>query len=175
MPPFDVTIPLPRFGRQPIHDPALPEVEGETDDQTVTTPPDDPGPTTSSRWATPPPDAAPPPLPDPSPERRAHTATSSAGDPKVGARVVAGLIALACGVAFTLFSRRGLVFRQPTREQVDDVAGPVGAIIARHLPTDVIGPDLLDATAAAAAVHGYVIDGPLVVRPDSPLPEEIHS
>lgn len=164
-----LALPLPRFGRQPIRDPELPEV---TEDPTATTPPDDQPVTMPDRWETPPPDAAPLPLPDPSPERRARTATSSAGDPRVGARVVAGLIALACGIAFTAFSRRGLLFRQPTREQVDDVATPIGAIIARHLPTDIIGPDLLDGTAAAAAIHGYVIDGPLIARPDSPLPKE---
>lgn len=163
-------LPLPRFGRQPIRDEELPEV---TDDQTVTTPLAEPATTPGPRWETAPPDAGPPPLPDPTPARPGRTATSSVGDPKVGARVVAGLIALACGLAFTAFSRRGLVFRQPTREQVDDVADPLGRIIARHLPTDIIGPDLLDGTAAAAAVHGYVIHGPLITRPDSPLPEEM--
>src|SRR3982751_5765620 len=139
-----MALPLPRFGRQPIRDPEVPEVTG---DPTGTTPPGDPTPETSDRWATAPPDAGPLPPLDPSPAPRARTDTSSAGDPKVGARVIAGLIALACGIAFTAFSRRGLIFRQPTREQVDDVANPLGAIIARHLPTDIIGPDLLDGTA----------------------------
>jgi len=164
-----IALPLPRFGRQPIRDPELPEVE--TDGPTATTPANPPA--TSSHLQTPPPDDAPPPLPAPSPERPGRTRTSSVGDPRVGARVVAGLIALACGVAFTVFSRRGLIFRQPTRGQVDDIADPLGAIIARHLPLDVVGPDLLDATAAAAAAHGYVIDGPLITRPDSPLPEDL--
>ena len=166
-----ITVPFPRFGRQPIRDPELPEVA--TDDPTGTMPANPPA--TSSHLPETPPDDVPPPLPAPSPERRGPIRTSSVGDPKVGARVVAGLIALACGVAFTMFARRGLIFRQPTRAQVDDVADPLGAIIARHLPLDVVGPDLLDATAAAAAAHGYVIAGPLVVRPDSPLPEEIPS
>lgn len=164
-----IALPLPRFGRQPIRDPELPEVA--TDDPTGTTPASQPA--TSSHLQETPPDDAPPPLPAPNPERPGRIRTSSVGDPKVGARVVAGLIALACGVAFTAFSRRGLIFRQPTREQVDDVANPLGAIIARHLPLDIVGPDLLDATAAAAAAHGYVIDGPLITRPDSPLPEDL--
>ena len=167
-----ITVPFPRFGRQPIRDPELPEVA--TDDPIGTMPASNP-PVPSNHLSETPPDDVPPPLPAPSQERPGRIRTSSVGDPKVGARVVAGLIALACGVAFTMFARRGLIFRQPTRGQVDDVADPLGAIIARHLPLDVVGPDLLDATAAAAAAHGYVIDGPLVVRPDSPLPEEIPS
>lgn len=167
-----IALPLPRFGRQPIRDPELTEVV--TDDPTGTTPASGP-PANPSHLQQQYPDDAPQPLPDPSPERPARTRTSSAGDPKVGARVVAGLIALACGLAFTAFSRRGLIFRQPTREQVDDIAEPLGRIIARHLPTEIIGPDLLDGTAAAAAVHGYFIDGPLVERPDSPLPEDFQS
>lgn len=166
-----ISMPLPKFGRQPIRDPELPEVA--TDDPIVTTPASGPPATPNHLQEPTSPDAGLPPRPDPMPAPRAPIRTSSAGDPKVGARVVAGLIALACGVAFTLFSRRGLVFRQPTRGQVDDIADPLGQIIARHLPTEIIGPDLLDGTAAAAAIHGYIIDGPLVERPDSPLPEDL--
>ena len=156
-----LTIPLPRF-RQPISDPPLPEV---TDDQdpTTATPPDAP-PSSSPPPATDSPESSPAPPPVLSPEPRARTRTSSAGDPKVAYEIVAGLIAIGCLWAYTLLGRRGLHFRQPTESQVDDVARPLGKIIARHLPTDVIGPDLIDITQAAGGAHRYVIGGPLVSR-----------
>jgi hypothetical protein len=86
--------------------------------------------------------------------------------------VFAGLIAIACLWAYTLFGRRRLHFRQPTPGQVDDVATPLGNIAARYLPTEVIGRDLVDATHAAAGIHRYVIDGPLITRYNEPLPQE---
>jgi hypothetical protein len=85
--------------------------------------------------------------------------------------VLAGLVAIGCLWAFTLFGRRGLHFRQPTEPQIDGVAVPLGRIIARHLPTDVIGPDLIDVTKAAGAAHRYWLDGPLITRLDQAIPE----
>lgn len=162
-----LTIPLPRF-RQPISDPPLPEVT-DGQDPTTATPPNaptlSPAPTPDS------PEISPAPPPVLNPARPVRTPTSSAGDPKVAYEVVAGLIAIGCLWAYTLFGRRGLHFRQPTESQVDDVARPLGKLIARHLPTDVIGPDLIDITHAAGGAHRYVIDGPLLTRMDYEAPE----
>lgn len=161
-----LSIPLPAF-RRPISDPDLPEV-GTADLQPATPETPSPGP----QWPDSPGEspALPPAL---SPDRPAHTPTSSAGDPKVAAQVIAGLVALACGIAFSVFGRRGLHFRQPTKLQVDNFSTPLGSILARHLPTEFISKDLVDATAAAGAAHQYVIDGPLVTRYSEPLPEDL--
>ena len=163
-----LSLPLPRF-RQPIEDPPLPEV---TDDPAPATEPPRPGPATGPGPDSPPPspDARPAPPPVLNPAPAARTGTSSAGDPKVAREVLAGLIALACGVVASLAARRGLRFRQPTPLQVDHVAHPLGDIVARHLPTEFISRDLVDATAAAGGVHRYLTDGPLLVRVDEPLP-----
>ena len=84
--------------------------------------------------------------------------------------LIAGLSALARVT-------RGLELRTPTPRQRDDVAEPLARIACRHLPMDAVGPDLLDATTAAAALHTYALDGPLITRPaadpgDLPDPEE---
>lgn len=170
MPPTEqlLALPLPRF-RQPISDPPLPEVTG--DPGPTTEPPASPS-TSSPRSGLDSPEPSPAPPPVLSPERPARTATSSAGDPKVAYQVFAGLIAIGCLWAYTLFGRRGLHFRQPSQRQVDGIANPLGRLVARHLPTDVIGPDLIDATEAAAAAHHYIIDGPLITRMDYASPEE---
>lgn len=169
-----LAIPLPRF-RQPISDPPLPVVETE---QETAGPSSGPHPAPESPGPLPPSsqDDSPAPPPVLSPDHPTRTGTSSRpGDPKLAGEVVAGLIALACGVAFTWFGRRGYAFRQPTERQVDDVALPVGRIIARHLPTDVIGPDFIDFTKAAGATHRYIVAEPLLTRFDQPLPEDLAS
>lgn len=161
-----LSIPLPHFRQPPPPDPELPLVET-----------DDPGPETG---ASPepagrprPPTLTPGPLPlrDPSPEPAAPTRTFSAGDLKIAGEVVAGILALACGYAAWVLGRRGRHFRQPTQQQLDNVATPVGAIVARHVPTEFISKDLVDGTRAAGALHSYLIDGPLVERLPEPLPD----
>lgn len=165
-----LSLPLPAF-RQPISDPELPEV---TDGPGPETEPH-PGPAPDSHPHPISPDESPAPPPALSPERPAPTRTSSAGDARVASQVVAGLIALVCGVAWSAFARRNRLFRQPTEKQIDEFAGPVGAILARHLPTEIISRDLVDATAAAGAAHRYVIDGPLVARAPEPLPNDLET
>lgn len=162
-----VLLPLPRF-KQPLSDLPLPE---ETGDPTPTTP----APSTDSQWGPQQPDS-----PDSSPlpplalsqEPRGHTRTYTASDFAQASRVLHGLIAIACGIAFAAFSRRGLLFRQPTRGEISEVTDPLGRVAARHLPMDLIGPDLMDLTEAAAAGHSYVLAGPIITRPDMPLPED---
>lgn len=163
-------MPLPRFRQPRPPDPDLPEVTAGPDPATeppATEPPPMRGPLPLS----PPSESTTQPR-VPSLEAPTRTPTSSrAGDPKVAAQVVAGLIALACGIAFTVFGRRRLHFRQPTRGQADDIATPLGNLAARHLPTEFISKDLVDATAAAGAVHAYLLDGPLLTRNLEPLPD----
>jgi hypothetical protein len=156
-----LAIPLPRF-RQPISDPPLPEVTGDPAPTTETQP--SPLPSSGRRPGPDSPEVSPPPPPVLNPDHPARTRISSAGDARTAYKVVAGLVAMACGWAALALGRRGLHFRQPTNEQIDGFAQPIGAILARHLPIDVIGPDLIDATAAAGAAHRYVLAGPIVAR-----------
>lgn len=162
-----VTIPLPAF-RQPLSDPPLPEVTGDPTGMT-------PAPSTGSLPGPQRPDSSDnspvPPLAL-SPEPRDRTRTFTPSDYAAASKVLQGLIAIACGIAFTAFARRRLVFRQPTPKEITGFSDPLGRIAARHLPMDLIGPDLLDATEAAAAAHGYVLAGPIVTRPDMQLPED---
>lgn len=153
-------IPLPAFGRQPIHDPELPEVT------------DDPTPTPQVSNTTTPhlqpagdsPAPAPRPLPELSPVPLARSRTFSAGDASKAADVLAGLIVIAATIAGGWLRRRGLQLRTPTPAELKDITGPVGRIAARHLPVELIAPDLVDATEAAAAAHSYVMAGPLADR-----------
>lgn len=162
-----LSLPLPRF-RQPLTDPDLPAVTADPDPTTTAEPSPEPGQPSirPSRPSTDPPSPTVPRV-----AALAPTPTSSAGDPKIAAQVVAGLLALACGIAYGLFARRGRHFRQPSTRQITDIADPVGAILARHLPTEFISKDLVDATAAAGATHAYLVDGPLVTRIAEPMPD----
>lgn len=162
-----LTVPLPRFRQPRPPDPALPPVEtGDPGPATEPGPPDSPD---LPRPQIPIPDL--PPRLDLSPERPAPTRTFSAGDLKVAGEVVAGILALLCGYAAWFAGRRGRAFRQPTQLQLDNVATPVGAIVARHVPTEFISRDLVDGTRAAGAIHSYLIDGPLIERMPEPLPD----
>lgn len=173
--PRTVLTPLPRF-TQPLRDPDLPEVE--TGDPDPATEPARPPATATATETTPsnprPPTASTDPTPGgrvPSLEAPTPTRTfSRAGDPKTAAEVIAGLLSLALGAAAWWAARRRLQFRQPTPGQLTDVATPLGNLAARHLPTEVINRDLVDATHAAGAMHRYLTDGPLLTRAPEPLP-----
>lgn len=163
--------PLPRF-RQLQQDPPLPVVTADPD-QATETPAPGPETTTDPQGPSPSIDATPSPR-VPSLEAPTPTRTSSrAGDPKVAGEVIAGLFALACGYAAWFFGRRRMSFRQPTPPQVDAIATPLGNLAARHLPTEFISKDLVDATHAAGAVHRYLIAGPLVTRDLEPIPTNL--
>lgn len=168
-----VAIPLPRF-RRPQSDPPLPEVDNMATESPSS---DEPPRETSDRPqpSSPDDDPAPPPVLSPGPLTRTGISSRSknAGDPKVAGEVFAGLIAIVCLWAYTVAGRRGRHFRQPTEPQVDDIARPLGRIAARYLPTELINDTLVDATHAAAGVHRYVIDGPLLTRYDQPIPEDL--
>ena len=87
------------------------------------------------------------------------------GNAQQVAQVIGGLFVILVTTLSVLARRSGREFRQPTPEQRDDVARPLARIAVRHLPLDVIGPDLADATEAAVAAHNYAMDGPIVTRP----------
>lgn len=173
-----LSIPLPRFGRQPIDD-LLP------DSATLTPPATDdptsghlPRETSSHPPATDGPDASPPLPPALTPGPRTLTGTSGTssprGDAKTAGEVVAGLIGILCAVAFTWAARRSWHFRQPTEPEIESVAVPLGKIAARHLPTDAIAPDLIDATRAVKGAHSYVLAGPIFTRyPAEPSGDEL--
>lgn len=159
-------VPLPAFRQPHQHrlDELPPDSQITSPDEPPASPPASPEP---SR-----PDAALPPPIESNPERRAAGRTrTSATDPSAAGKALAGLLVIVAGVAAALLARSGRALRQPTPRQVDDVAAPIGRIIARHLPTDLIGPDLADVTEAAAAAHAYVLDpaGPLIAR-SAPAP-----
>lgn len=159
-------IPLPKFGRQPIDDPlpanaTLTPAETDGPPSGRHPPTSTPGPDPMDGPAGDPPR---PPALSPGPPTRTGTYSRARGDAKTAGEVVAGLIGILCAVAFTWAGRRGWAFRQPTVEQIDSVAVPLGAIAARHLPTDAIAPDVIDATKAVKGAHLYVLDGPIFTR-----------
>ena len=96
-----------------------------------------------------------------SPRTTTSTRRKAGGDPRQVAQVIGGLLILLTGTLALLANQRGRTFRQPTARQRDDIAEPLARIAVRHLPLDALGPDLADATAAAVALHSYVMDGPL--------------
>lgn len=169
--PRTLLLPLPRF-HQPVRDPALPVVTDDRDPETGPPAPEPPtgtnlpGPSPSSDNATPP---RVPNLEAPTPTRT----FSRAGDPKTAGEVIAGLFALACGYAAWYFGRRRKTFRQPTAGEIAEISTPLGNLAARHLPTEFISKDLVDATHAAGAVHRYLIAGPLVTRDLEPIPTNL--
>lgn len=97
------------------------------------------------------------------------------GEATETAKVLAGLMLAVTGLAALLARRTGREFRKPTKVQADDIAAPIARIAVRHLPMDLLGPDLMDAGIASSAIAGYLFDdGPLVQRwagdPDTIIP-----
>jgi hypothetical protein len=160
---------LPMFAATPSRrlDPALPTVE--TDDS----PDGSPSPSTASGSLGSPSD--PHALPSPSGSDASSfrpTSTSGTeprlkpgGDPEQVRVVIAGLLLMVTATLGVLAARRGREFRQPDRGERDAIARPLARIAVRHLPLDLIGPDLADATEATVAVHNYVSAGALLVDP----------
>lgn len=93
-----------------------------------------------------------------------RTRTSSVGDPKDAAKVVAGLVGLAFVLAAGILGHLGnRDVRRPSRKQADGFAAPVARIAARHLDVSRVTPDLIDVIEAGSAVGDYLIDGPIVI------------
>lgn len=107
-------------------------------------------------------------------DRGTRTGTSSGGDTrpvkltaseatKLIVGVVAGVAALAA-LAVRVSSKGQRRLRQPTPEQQDQIAAPVARILNRRANLAMLGPDIGDALAAAAALGEYIGAGPLVER-----------
>lgn len=160
--------PLPGF-RPPANlrlDPPLPEVTEEGPETSPSTP-ESPG--------------GPPDRPARRPAGAAtRTGTSSAGTdlPTAAetAALIAGLLGLALvGVAAVIRWRGRRQLRQPTKGQMHDIAAPLARIALRHVPAELLNPDLADAASAGAAFAAYVNDGPLIepVYVDAGLPADL--
>jgi hypothetical protein len=156
-----VTVPLPTFRRPPgTDDPHQPTVPSPAPSSaSTTTGPSEPVPDGDEPG---PPD----PMPDPSDRTGTYSGSRSrrggAGDPRQAARMVAGLLAIVATTAAAVLYRRGRLLRQPTPRQLDDISSPLGRLLVRYLPLEVVGATLVDVTEAAAASHAYALDGPLV-------------
>jgi len=87
------------------------------------------------------------------------------GDPGEVAALFSGLLVLALGAYAGLMKKRGGYFRMPTETERDDITIPLGRIAVRHLPMQMIGPDLKDIAESGAATHAYVSAGPLRRKP----------
>lgn len=108
---------------------------------------------------------------DPYDERPSTTGSTDrapGGDPDKVATVLGGLFLIALGTISFLARRRERQLRMPTPRQLEDIAQPIARIACRHLPMDALGPDLIDGTEALVAIHGYVLDGPLIEPADGP-------
>lgn len=96
--------------------------------------------------------------------RPAPTGTSSgskgSGDPEKTGRVISGLLAIATMSLAAWVSRRGIDFRQPTQQQRDDIAMPLGRVLVRHLPMAIFGDTLGDIAESAAALQSYALPTP---------------
>lgn len=160
-------VPLPAF-RQPHQHRLDPASDESSQPSSPGQPESSPDPSAPSR----PDDDRPPPIASSPAPRAAGRTRTSGTDPGAAGQALTGLLVIVAGLVGALLTRGGRTLRQPTPGQAEDIAAPLGRIIARHLPTDVIGPDLADATTAAAAAHRYVIHpaGPLVSRTPSAVP-----
>lgn len=108
---------------------------------------------------------------DEQPFTTGSTDRAPSGDPDKVATVLGGLFLIALGTISFLARRRERQLRMPTPRQLEDIAQPIARIACRHLPMDALGPDLVDGTEALVAVHGYVLDGPLIEPADGPAVE----
>lgn len=167
-----VELPLPRF-RQPLGlDPDLPEVDPPTMSPPTGEEGSHPHHPSPSHLSDDQPAPPPPRLDHEAPTRRSWAGRGS-GNPQTASKMLAGLLAIGLGTAAVLLARAGRQLRQPTREQLHGVTDPLGRILVRYLPLDVVADTLLDVTEAAAAGHDYVLDGPLITR--IPTTEGDHS
>lgn len=71
------------------------------------------------------------------------------------------------GVSWAL-ARRGLALRMPTDGELEDITEPLGRVAVRHLPMELLSPDIRDSTSSARALYGYLRreDEPLIGRRD---------
>jgi hypothetical protein len=86
------------------------------------------------------------------------------GDPTEAGETIAGAITILTGILAARLALRGRHLRTPTVRERDEIAMPIGRILVRWLPMNLLGKDLKDATQAAAATQNYLTNGPLISR-----------
>ncbi len=110
---------------------------------------------------------------------RTSASTGERADPKLtGELAAAALGMLFAAGAFVLQWRsrtgRARRLREPTDEQLADMAAPLAAIGARHLPAAVLNNDLADGLRFGAQVGNYLRSGPLFIdRVDPGVPANL--
>jgi hypothetical protein len=122
--------------------------------------------------------------PEPLPRRprRTTTGASSAASFRTEAAVaegmakaLVGVLTLGFGIAWFLTRRPGRTFRQPTTNDVDAMAKPLGRVGARHVPIDLapaVAQSIVDASEAGGALLAYLQRGPLIEHEPPTPPEE---
>jgi hypothetical protein len=85
------------------------------------------------------------------------------GEPEQVKDVIGGLFIAAVVAAGLVYRNSQRTLRKPTPRELDAIASPLARIACRWLPMHLLGPDLLDATAAVKATSDYVGSGPLIV------------
>ncbi len=86
------------------------------------------------------------------------------GDPKATAKIVVGLVGVGLALGAWVVARQGRKLRKPTKQQINDFARPVGAILARHTDLSWLGNDIEDLGQAAAVVTDYASEGPIAPK-----------
>ena len=85
------------------------------------------------------------------------------GDPGQVSAFVAVLLLAVFGVAAMPMRATSRTLRRPDSDELDAIAEPLARIACRHLPMDLLGPDMVDLVAAAKATNSYATAGPLIV------------
>lgn len=85
------------------------------------------------------------------------------------AKLVKGLTSVLLTVVDLGLGRiKGRRLRKPDAGQLDDFSAPVAGILTRHVDIGVFGPDVADATEAAAVIGDWLGDGPVTYpKPDT--------
>lgn len=118
----------------------------------------------------------------PTPAAGIRTDTSSRGDAAAPVRIGAkeasvalagllGVVALAGAWIVQRRTRQERTLRQPSDDELDDIALPLARIAARFVPASVLVPTLTDGIMAASAAGAYVTNGPIIV-PNVRIPKE---
>lgn len=99
-------------------------------------------------------------------------------DPRVVAEILTGLLGLVAGAGAALVtwrSRSTRRLREPTADELADVARPAGRILTRHVDSAALTPDLADGVRALAALGRYLTREPLITRryPDAGIPADL--
>jgi len=101
-----------------------------------------------------------------------RTETSSDGDvhkptPGEAAALAIGVMGIVfAGAAFVVRWRTRRRLREPSKQQLTDIASPLGRILLRHADLGWLSADISDGLKSAAATGAYLNDGPLLLAGD---------